>query len=187
MNPYLLIIVLLLGAIVFISSDRFGDVAKTEISDTNEAIDSDKEEVLDSDVITKPASETKQTSELTIDLSNKDLTKVPDYVFKAITTEVLNLSNNKLTGALQAEVRQLENLKVLDLSNNNFTGVPAEIGQLKNLEVLNLSGNPITGLPHELANLKNLKSLDLRGTNYSVQDLEIVRKGLPSEVIIYLK
>lgn len=124
---------------------------------------------------------------LTIDLSNKGLTKAPEYIFKESATETLNLSNNKLTGALQAEIRFLANLRVLDLSNNDFTGVPAEIGQLKNLEVLNLSGNPITGLPYELANLKKLRSLDLRGTKYSAQDLDVIKKGLPSDVVIYLK
>lgn len=194
MNKYVLIIILFLGVITFIISDSFDDAAKTEFSDTsNKAIDSSNKEVSDSDIIktenttAKPVVKNQPTRGQIIDLSSKGLTKVPDYVFKEVKTEVLNISNNKLTGALQAEVRQLENLKVLDLSNNSFTGVPAEIGQLKNLEVLNLSGNPITGLPNELADLKNLKSLDLRETNYSVQDLEIIKKGLLKDVIIYLK
>lgn len=186
MNMYILIIILLLGLIAFIGSDRLNNDSKNEIIDTKQTISPDNQGVSDSGTV-KPIVENKQTSQYTIDLSNTNLTKTPDYVFKKVDTEILNLSNNKLTGALQAEVRQLENLKVLDLSNNSFTGVPAEIGQLKNLEVLNLSGNPITGLPNELANLKNLKSLDLRKTDYSVQDLELIKKGLSGDVIIYLK
>lgn len=95
-------------------------------------------------------------------------------------TEVLDLSNQNLNGALQAEIRNMKNLKVLNLSNNNFTGVPAEVGQLDKLEVLDLSNNPITGLPYEIGNLQNLKTLNLKGTNYSKQDLEVIKQKLPS-------
>ncbi len=120
-----------------------------------------------------------------INLSGQGLTKTPSYVFDKTSVQELDLSNNKLDGALQAEVRHLQNLKMLNLSDNNFTGIPAEIGQLTNLEVLNLSGNPITGMPYELGNLKNLKVLDLRDTDYSKQDLEVIKKGLPANTKIY--
>ena len=93
---------------------------------------------------------------------------------------VLNLSGRGLSGSLKTEVRMLTKLRELDLSNNNFTGLPAEIGQLSKLEVLNLSNNPFTGLPNELGNLKNLKVLDLRGTNYAEQDLAMIRQSLPT-------
>lgn len=73
---------------------------------------------------------------------------------------------------------KLSNLRILNLSNNDFTGVPAEVGQLSKLEILNLSNNPITGLPNEIGNLKNLKVLDLRETNYSKQDLESIKQNL---------
>ncbi len=208
MNTYLLIIIFgLLGVITFLVTDSLvkNDTADTKVEkidlDTDKEVTGVKNETKNLDaekssdatnvvqpntVTEKPITNTKIQG-VTIDLSNKGLTKAPEYIFKETDTEILNLSNNKISGALQAEVRHLENLIVLDLSNNNFTGVPAEVAQLKNLEVLDLSGNPITGLPNELANLKNLKSLDLRETNYSTQDLEVIKKGLSSEVLIYLK
>jgi leucine-rich repeat protein SHOC2 len=117
-------------------------------------------------------------------LSGQNLTKTPSYVFVKYDTEELDLSNNNLSGALQAEIRNLTRLKVLDLSNNDFTGLPAEIGQLKNLEVLDISNNQITGLPHELGNLQKLKLLDLSGNNYSKQDLEKIKETLPSSAVI---
>lgn len=119
-----------------------------------------------------------------LDLRGQGLTSVPRSVFDRTDIEVLDLSDNALSGALQAEVRFLKNLHTLNLSGNNFTGVPAEVGQLSRLEVLDLSDNPLTGLPHEIGNLKNLKILDVRGTSYSTQDLEVIRQGLPSDVDI---
>jgi len=115
-----------------------------------------------------------------LDLSGQELKKIPDYVFTKTDIQKLDLSNNNLGGSLQAEVRQLQNLKTLNLSNNHFAGVPAEIGQLKKLEELNLSNNQITGLPYELGNLSNLKVLNVRGNDYSKADLEIIKKTLPS-------
>ncbi|USN88440.1 MAG: leucine-rich repeat domain-containing protein [Candidatus Nomurabacteria bacterium] len=120
-----------------------------------------------------------------IDWHGQELQQVPQSLFEQVDTEVLDLSNNELSGALPAEVHRLTKLRRLDLSNNNFTGLPAELGQLSQLEYLNISGNPITGLPYELGNLKNLKELNLRATNYSTHDLEIITQSLPAGVIIY--
>lgn len=92
---------------------------------------------------------------------------------------VLNLSGRNLSGSLKAEIRHLTQLEVLDISNNNFTGLPAEIGQLSHLRVLNLSHNPLTGLPYELGNLQSLEVLDVRGTNYAAADLERIVESLP--------
>lgn len=122
-----------------------------------------------------------------LDMSGQNLTKVPNSVFSQTKLQSLDLSNNALTGALQAEIRNLQNLVTLDLSNNNFTGVPAEIGQLKNLETLDLSNNQLTGLPYELGNLSNLKVLNLSGNNYSTADLEIIRAKLPASTSIVTK
>lgn len=53
--------------------------------------------------------------------------------------------------------------KVLDLSNNNFTGrIPGDFGRLEALNTLNLSFNELDGeIPHSLCNLTNLQVLDL--------------------------
>ncbi|XP_061956699.1 receptor-like protein 43 [Populus nigra] len=54
-------------------------------------------------------------------------------------------------------------IRVLDLSNNDFTGeIPKVIGKLKALQQLNLSHNSLTGhIQSSLENLTNLESLDL--------------------------
>lgn len=97
---------------------------------------------------------------------------------------VLDLSSRGLSGSLKAEVRQLSALEVLDISDNDFTGLPAEVGQLSNLRVLNLADNPLTGLPHELGNLQNLETFDLRGTDYAAQDLDVIKNTLPASTEI---
>ena len=121
---------------------------------------------------------------LVLNLSGQGLTKAPAYIFTRTDIEELDLSNNSLDGALQAEVRHLQNLRVLNLSNNKFTGVPAEVGQLKNLEVLDLSNNQLTGLPYELGNLSKLKLLDVSGNAYSEADLAKIQASLPSSTVI---
>ena len=116
----------------------------------------------------------------TLNLSNQGLTTIPPYVFNQRNLEELNVSHNSLTGAIQSQIGQLINLRVLNASNNSMTGVPAEIGQLQKLETLDLSYNQLTGLPNELGNLKNLKTLNLAGNAYSQQDLHQIRAKLPN-------
>ncbi len=124
------------------------------------------------------------TSVIRLDLSGSGLESIPSYVFKRTELEELDLSDNRLTGALPAEIRNLRNLRVLDASRNQMTGVPAEVGQLSELQYLDLSDNKLTGLPLELGNLRNLRRLDLRGNNPSSQDLDAIRSKLNNTEIL---
>lgn len=119
-----------------------------------------------------------------LDLSDGGLSDVPMDIFARTELVELDLSGNRFTGALPAEVRHLKNLERLDLSHNSFTGVPAEVGQLSKLRYLDLSYNKLTGLPYELGNLKELEVLDLTGNDYAQQDLSIIKQGLPATVRI---
>jgi len=114
-----------------------------------------------------------------IDLSGKGLSTIPSDVFKRTDIVELDVSRNSIKGAIQGEIRLLKNLKVLNASNNQMTGVPAEIGQLDNLEILDLSNNKITGLPLELSNLKGIRTINLSGNDYSKYDLGLIRSKLP--------
>jgi Leucine-rich repeat (LRR) protein len=119
----------------------------------------------------------------TLDVSGRGLTSIPNDVFSRTELVRLDLSNNKLTGAPQAEIRHLQNLKELDLSGNELTGLPAELGQLKQLEVLDVSNNKLTGLPLELGNLPRLRVFDVSGNVYSEQDLDAIAAKLPNTEI----
>lgn len=119
-------------------------------------------------------------SRTVLDYSNRGLTHFPKEILSITNATSLNLSHNKLTGALPAEIKNLTSLQTLDVSYNNMTGIPAEIGQMHSLKVINYAYNSITGLPHELGNLTELRVLDLRGNNPSQFDLNIIRPKLPN-------
>ncbi|MFA5207732.1 MAG: leucine-rich repeat domain-containing protein [Candidatus Paceibacterota bacterium] len=160
-NKYLLVALLIIIAIfVYCSPSLIKNVINTNLSVSND------------------------TNAIKLDLSNKGLTKVPEYVFSMKQLEELNLSNNQLTGAIPSQIGQLKNLKILNLSHNLMTGLPAELGQLSQLTELDVSYNSLTGLPNELGNLKNLKTFNLIGNNYSTLDLDGIINKLPSLQVI---
>lgn len=99
-------------------------------------------------------------------------------------TTVVDLSGKNLSGFLRAEIRKLSDLEVLDISRNDFTGLPAEIGQLSKLKILNISHNPLTGLPREIGQLQNLEVLDVTGVQYSAEDMDAIRAQFTGETVI---
>ena len=177
--------VLVVLAVVFIiGAQEDGAMTPAPAAEVGEAGNRMEEREV-SDVARETEPETTTVNSGTVlNLSNQGLTRTPNSVFAETSLRELNLSNNNLDGSLQAEIRNLQALRVLDLSENEFTGVPAEIGQLKNLEILDLSNNNLTGLPHELGNLSNLKVLDLSGNDYSAADLAVIKSNLSGSVVI---
>ncbi|XP_027099186.1 receptor-like protein EIX1 [Coffea arabica] len=81
---------------------------------------------------------------------------------------------NCLGGQLSPSLVNLTNLRYLDMSSNDFSGiqVPAFLGLLKNLRYLNLSSAGFDGeIPHHLGNLSHLRYLDLGWNSLSTKDL----------------
>ncbi len=92
---------------------------------------------------------------------DQKLTIIPAKVFGLEQLEVLNLSNNQLTAVPNA-IAQLRKLTSLHLRYNKLTAVTNAIAQLHNLTSLDLSGNQLTAVPGAIGQLHNLMSLDLR-------------------------
>ncbi|KAK9178099.1 hypothetical protein WN943_027289 [Citrus x changshan-huyou] len=79
----------------------------------------------------------------------------------------LDLSSNKLDGAIPEEIMDLVGLIALNLSRNNLTGpITPKIGELTSLDFLDLSRNLFSGsIPSSLSQLSGLGVLDLSYNN----------------------
>ncbi|KAI9741712.1 MAG: hypothetical protein M1834_000097 [Cirrosporium novae-zelandiae] len=97
----------------------------------------------------------------TLDLHGNKLNSLPLGLRRLEHLTVLNLSNNKVGGALDI-IFQIKSLKDLRLGNNELEGcLPEQIGQLHHLEVLDLRNNMLSELPQNLVELVNLRVLQL--------------------------
>uniref|UniRef100_A0A0D9VAG3 non-specific serine/threonine protein kinase n=1 Tax=Leersia perrieri TaxID=77586 RepID=A0A0D9VAG3_9ORYZ len=107
---------------------------------------------------------------------------IPDALFD-VGLETLDVSSNAISGDLPSPAtatRIAETLQWLDLSVNRLTGgIPAEMALFMNLRYLNLSRNDLrTQMPPELGLLRNLTVLDLRSSGlYGVMPADLCEAG----------
>jgi GTPase SAR1 family protein len=96
-----------------------------------------------------------------IDLSNNVIDSLPTSIGLFPNLRVLQLSANEIT-SLPAELcKELQRLEVLDLSKNRLTSLPSAISDLLSLNSLILGDNDLARLPIELGCLTGLQKLDL--------------------------
>ena len=96
-----------------------------------------------------------------LNLNNSDVEEILNYVTeKNITVRMLDLSNNQLT-TLPESITKLPSLKRLFLSNNQLITLPESIGLLQGLEWLFLGNNQLTTLPESITKLPSLEKLYL--------------------------
>ncbi|KAH7669471.1 Non-specific serine/threonine protein kinase protein, partial [Dioscorea alata] len=90
--------------------------------------------------------------------------EIPDWVGNIENLKVLDLSNNILSGSLPSSLARLSSLEELLISSNELNGtLPEEIGKLAKLVNLDLSDNQLHGAISEahFAQLEKLDMLDL--------------------------
>ncbi|KAL6139236.1 hypothetical protein ACLB2K_064513 [Fragaria x ananassa] len=97
----------------------------------------------------------------TITVTNKGQEMELEKILTIFTS--IDFSNNKFTGSIPDEIRELKSLHVLDFSNNAFTGaIPSALSNLSQLESLDLSQNTLSGqIPVQLTKLTFLSFLNL--------------------------
>ncbi|CAN0920184.1 Receptor-like protein EIX2 [Linum grandiflorum] len=92
-----------------------------------------------------------------------------DYNRNIALLNVIDLSENNLTGPIPDEMTKLLAVRVLNLSSNHISGgIPEKLGGLKDLETLDLSHNQLSGeIPTSLSSLTFLTNLVLSYNNFS--------------------
>ena len=118
-----------------------------------------------------------------LDLTDENLTKLPESIGKLKELEFLYLDDNKLT-KLPDSIGNLKNLTEIYCDSNNLTTLPESIGNLRKLSMIDLHGNRLTSLPSSFGNLKNLESLYLGYNNLTRLPPQIC--NLPKLESLYL-
>ncbi|XP_058089372.1 probable LRR receptor-like serine/threonine-protein kinase At3g47570 [Magnolia sinica] len=97
--------------------------------------------------------------------------KLDGTILKQVSAAQINLSHNSFTGSLLLEVDNLENIREMDISENELSGeIPDTLGKCQSMELLYMHGNLFQGtIPEPLKNLKGIKELDLSRNNLSGQ------------------
>lgn len=103
-----------------------------------------------------------------LDLSENHLQgQVPNWFWKTTSSSLLtvNLSNNRFGGSIAFQMKPFSStLQNLNLSNNRFTN-QVHLSSFQNLKILDLSNNNLNALPSGLQNLTKLNHLDLSNCN----------------------
>eukprot|EP00531_Pseudo-nitzschia_arenysensis_P014561 CAMPEP_0116119400 /NCGR_PEP_ID=MMETSP0329-20121206/2617_1 /TAXON_ID=697910 /ORGANISM="Pseudo-nitzschia arenysensis, Strain B593" /LENGTH=628 /DNA_ID=CAMNT_0003613091 /DNA_START=76 /DNA_END=1962 /DNA_ORIENTATION=- len=94
----------------------------------------------------------------------------PVSIFQLRNLRELDLSNTQQTG-IPNEIGNLDNLVKLSLKGLRIERLPTSISKLRSLQELNLSKTHLIDLPDQIANLDNLKSLNLRDSRIESTDL----------------
>ncbi|KDO25226.1 hypothetical protein SPRG_09475 [Saprolegnia parasitica CBS 223.65] len=92
--------------------------------------------------------------------SNK-LTALPDTISKLARLEILDISGNRLSHLNLPTLCDLIALHVLYAADNTIELLPQHFGDLPALQVLDIVGNPISRLPSSFAQLQKLRHVDL--------------------------
>jgi Leucine-rich repeat (LRR) protein len=78
---------------------------------------------------------------------------------------------------------ELNNLTLIDLTDNAGLNNVDNLAKLQNLEYLYVYGCGLTKLPDNIGDLKNLKELGLVGNNLNNTERTRIKKALPTCII----
>lgn len=112
--------------------------------------------------VSKRVIECKSSGGFELNLSELDLSSIPDEVWDLRWLQSLNLLYNRIS-SIPEEIGRLKRLKLLGMSFNRISSIPECIMKAKNLETLYMSNNRLSSIPAMISELKELKKLNLSG------------------------
>lgn len=100
--------------------------------------------------------------------------------------EELYIINLKVFFAnLPSEIYQFQNLKILELFQNNIKTVPNDISKFSKLETLMIDMNPIQSIDSQVNKLSHLKELGITKTQIPQSEVDAIKKSKPNLKITY--
>jgi hypothetical protein len=108
-----------------------------------------------------------------LDLSDNDITHVPDSLTSMSSLRELRLDGNGLSSPPELRLGGMKKLRVLSLSRNKFEKCPYEVRFLEALEELWLDSNMLSELPVEASKLTKLRLLSLAHNPLSAADAQL--------------
>lgn len=119
-----------------------------------------------------------------LNLSNNQLTFLPDSIGNLRKLEELYVSGNQLI-SLPESICNLKNLYLLVVDRNQIVSIPERIGDLHNLTTLFMNNNQIVSIPESIEHLQFLEKINLEHNRLSslpesigdLQSLEILEFG----------
>lgn len=117
-----------------------------------------------------------------LDLSNQNLTTVPETIIQLTKLNDLDLSKNSLN-TFPSQLISISTLISLNLSNNQISNILQEISNLKNLQSLDLSNNKLTSLSDSIKDVPSLRILKLSGNNLSEQEKQRIQNFFQGQII----
>lgn len=95
-----------------------------------------------------------------LDLSNQQLTELPETVLSSTQLEILLLNGNEIR-YIKPSISRMHKLSRLYLYNNDLKNLPPSIGELSNLILLDVGINDLTEIPPDISQLTKLTELIL--------------------------
>ncbi|XP_071827290.1 uncharacterized protein [Apostichopus japonicus] len=160
--------------------------SETETDETHNSEDDSIQRGYSNEDVLKLIAAAKALGAISIDLSQKNLAKLPQELYSLQEIEYLYLEGNLLDSVPDEVFEKLPNLKWLDLRYNQIKVLPITCAKHRFLRTLLLEGNLLTELPPELGLVKTLTGLNLRGNPLEFPPQRILEKGI-KEIMRYLR